>query len=234
MKFYLLTAVSFLFSSSTCTLADVQMERSNHRLSRPSRSLHYKKRHKEELIFKRKWIASRRNDHDSSTNNENGIHSIARHLQGSDYKNIYVNAQTGNDSDVGTSPGSAVRTLSRALTLVGQESRPLPGNLIINLSGTFERQRLALDDDHKGNSSSQKVVFRGDDTTRLLGGNSLSFTRVLDLASDHPARQLAVLAGASLDQLYAAPPPDNFPSNNNNLKWPDGDCRDLDGYGKSA
>uniref|UniRef100_A0A6S8YFR0 Right handed beta helix domain-containing protein n=1 Tax=Chaetoceros debilis TaxID=122233 RepID=A0A6S8YFR0_9STRA len=144
---------------------------------------------------------------------------------------IYVNAQSGNDSRDGSSAASAVRSLSRALALVKNKSRPLTGDLIVNLSGTFEKERIVLNENHAGTSSTAKVIFRGGSTpTRLLGGNVLSFVKVSDLASNHPARQLANNAGTSINNLYAAPPPPSFPSNNSNLQWPDGDCRDLDNY----
>jgi len=147
---------------------------------------------------------------------------------------IYVNSQTGKDSNNGSSESSAVKTLSKALTLVKNYQRPLTGNLIVHLSGTFERQRLNLTGVHAGTSASKRVIFRGDSgstaTTRLLGGNALDFVKVSTLASNHPARELASYAGVGISNLYAAAPPSNFPSSDSTLKWRDGDCRDDENY----
>ena len=150
--------------------------------------------------------------------------------------NIYVNAQSGNDSDNGASSSSAVKSLSAALALVRSHPRPLTGNLIVHLYGTFERERLVLNgDSHAGTSSSKQVIFRGssDGSTRILGGNVLAFSKVDELDTNHPARMLAELTGAPLGSLYAAPPPAVFPvSNDSNLKWLDKDCREYGGYGE--
>jgi hypothetical protein len=147
---------------------------------------------------------------------------------------IFVNAQSGNDSKNGLSESLAVKTLSKALNLVENAGRPLSGNLIVHLAGTFEREQLVLDENHAGTSSTKRVVFRGADSgsaTRLLGGNALNFVKVSSLGVNSAVYQLAQRSGVSLDKLYAAAPPSNFPSNNSNLKWPDGDCRDLETYG---
>lgn len=148
----------------------------------------------------------------------------------------YVNAQSGNDSNNGASSSSAVKSLSAALALVRSHPRPLTGNLIVHLYGTFERERLVLNGDlYAGTSSSKQVIFRGssDGSTRILGGNVLTFIKVNELDTNHPARMLAELTGASLGNLYAAPPPADFPgSNDSNLKWRDSDCRDDAGYGE--
>ena len=94
-------------------------------------------------------------------------------------EHIYVNAQTGNDSNNGSTLGTAVKSLSRALTLVKNKSRPLNGNLIINLSGTFSMEQLKVRDAHRGTSATKRVIFRGDDDglTTLLGGKSLNFVK---------------------------------------------------------
>ena len=94
-------------------------------------------------------------------------------------EHIYVNAQTGNDSNNGSTLGTAVKSLSRALTLVKNKSRPLNGNLIINLSGTFSMEQLKVRDAHRGTSATKRVIFRGDDdgSTTLLGGKSLNFVK---------------------------------------------------------
>jgi len=150
--------------------------------------------------------------------------------------NIYVNAQSGNDSNSGASSSSAVKSLSAALELVESHPRPLTGNLIVHLYGTFERERLVLNEDsHAGTSSSKQVIFRGssDGSTRILGGGVLTFSKIDELDSNHPARTLAELTGASIGNLYAAPPPADFPgSNDSNLKWRDSDCREDEGYGE--
>lgn len=144
----------------------------------------------------------------SSVNKNGSVRAIA--------SQIYVNAQSGNDSRDGSSAAFAVWSLSRALTLVKNKPHPLTSVLVVNLSGTFERERIILNENHAGTSSSAKVIFRGDlgnSLTRLLGGNTLSFVKVPDLESNHPARQLANNGGTSINDLYAAPPPPNFPSN---------------------
>lgn len=164
---------------------------------------------------------------------DHGIFQPAQSQRTAD-SNIYVNAQSGNDSDNGASSSSAVKSLSAALALVESHPRPLTGNLIVHLYGTFERERLVLNgDSHAGTSSSKQVIFRGssDGSTRILGGNVLTFSKVDELDSNHPARMLAELTGASLGNLYAAPPPAVFPVfNDSNLKWLDSDCREDEGY----
>jgi len=72
---------------------------------------------------------------------------------------VYVNAQIGNESLIGTSSDSAVRFLSFALTIVQNQPRPLADDLIVHQSGTFERERLlVLDENHAGSSASSAKV----------------------------------------------------------------------------
>jgi hypothetical protein len=106
--------------------------------------------------------------------------------------NIYVNSNTGNDSNDGTTYLKSVKTLQKALNLVKQVRRPLKANLIINLSGTFELgERLVLGDKHRGTSNTKRVIFRGDTTintidtnnsnkpaaTKIIGGRNLDFVK---------------------------------------------------------
>lgn len=145
---------------------------------------------------------------------------------------IYVDAQNGNDSKNGNNSNNAVKTLSRALKLVKGKPRPLSGNLIVHLSGTFEEQRLIVRDSHRGSSKNKRVIFRGDEngSTKLQGGESLNFVKVTSLPDNHPARKLAKLANTELSNIWAAAPASDFPTKNSDLRWPDGDCRDLDNY----
>ena len=196
--------------------------------ARVSRSKHYRRNHK------------RRYDHHRSarmmavTRKTDAV-AVENFQIAAGESHIYVDSQSGNDANSGSSSAVAVKSLTRALTLVKNKPRPLSSDVVVHLSGVFESERLILDEDHAGSSSTARVVFRGneDGSTRLLGGNSLNFVKVTSLSETHPARQLAALSGTSLDQLYAAAPPLNFPSNNGNLKYPDGDCRDLENYRKS-
>jgi hypothetical protein len=172
---------------------------------------------------------------------------------------IYVNAQTGSDSKNGSTKGNAVKTLNRAMNLVKNKSRPLKGSLIVHLAGTFSMEQLKVRNAHRGTSATKRVIFRGDDdgSTTILGGNNLNFVKgklfihtilpknyhptfsytksflslVSSLGTNHPARKLAEESGTNISNLYAAAPPSDFPSNDNILRWSDGDCRDLASYG---
>lgn len=143
-----------------------------------------------------------------------------------------MNAQTGNDSNNGSSSSRPVKSLSRALQLVASKSRPLTSNLIVNLSGTFTQEQLKVRNSHRGTSDDVRVIFRGDSdgSTRLLSGKELNFVKVSSLSESHPARQLAQETGTSISNLWAAEPPSTFPSNDSALRWPDKDCRDFENY----
>ena len=147
-------------------------------------------------------------------------------------EHIYVNSETGNNANDGSGLNNAVKTLTRALVLVKNASRPLSGNLIVHLSGTFSMEKIRVRDVHGGTSASKRVIFRGDEdgSTTILGGQSLNFVKVSSLGVNHPARQLAQNTGTNIANLYAAEPPVEFSNNNSQLHWPDGDCRDTKSY----
>jgi len=117
---------------------------------------------------------------------DNFFNKVNHKIKAASHGHVYVNAQIGNESLIGTSSDSAVRFLSFALTIVQNQPRPLADDLIVHQSGTFERERLlVLDENHAGSSASAKVIFRrdtGGTPTRLLGGNVLSIVRFSDLA----------------------------------------------------
>lgn len=138
-----------------------------------------------------------------------------------------MSSNSGDDSNGGLA-GDPVRTLSRALKLAKKISqRPLT----VNLEGIFEQQRLVVTDDHGGANDSKRVTFKASASgAKILGGSNLSFTRVSDLPTNSPGRLLANLAGANPSELWAAAPPQGFPSNPASIRWPDGDCRDMEGY----
>ena len=93
---------------------------------------------------------------------------------------IFVNSEIGDDSENGSTPSKAVKTLKRALQLVGTFKRPLENNLVVELTGTFEMgERLVLTEAHRGTSKDKRVVFRGGTggagAARVLGGRPLQF-----------------------------------------------------------
>jgi hypothetical protein len=145
---------------------------------------------------------------------------------------IYVHAQNGNDNQDGSTSSKSVQTLTRALKLVSQVSRPLTSNLIVELSGTFELQQLKITDAHTGTSKNKRLIFRGAEGAKILGGRQLKFVRVNSLGNNHPVKLLADRAtGVSNNLLWAAEPPANFPLTNvNSARFTDGDCRDTDEY----
>jgi len=154
-----------------------------------------------------------------------------RILTGEEY--IYVNSETGKDSQNASTPSKAVKTLKKALVLVGKVPRPLTNNLIVSLTGTFELgERLVLKNKHKGTNDSKRVIFRGsgNDGARVLGGRPLEFVKVSSLGNSNPAMKLAKKIGANITELWAAPPIDGFPSMMKKNQWSDGDCRDKEGY----
>ena len=170
--------------------------------------------------------------HQTELNEDYNIFGNAQDKQEEKEQNLYVNAQTGNDSNNGSSPSMAVQSLSRALKLVSSQSRPLASNSIVNLSGTFTDEQLKVRTAHRGTSNKARVILRGDSdgSTRLLSGKELDFIPVSSLSDSHPARKLAQASGASIANLWAAAPPSTFPSNDSSLRWPDGDCRDFENY----
>jgi|AntRauTorckE5430_2_1112549.scaffolds.fasta_scaffold12855_1 hypothetical protein len=88
---------------------------------------------------------------------DNFFNKVNRKIKAASH--VYVNAQIGNESSIGTSSDSAVRSLSRALSIVQNQPRPLADDLIVHQSGTFERERLlVLDENHAGSSASSAKV----------------------------------------------------------------------------
>ena len=224
------------FSPVALLLADADSDEQVIKVQRAlhaSRSKHYRRHHIHDLSRHPPKTKNMSRKVEAIGEEEPARNIFAR--AGAADSHLYVNAQTGNDSNNGSTASLAVQTLSKALILVENASRPLSGDLIVHLAGSFEGEQLVLDNSHAGTSSTQRVVFQGAENgspTRLLGGNALNFVKVSTLASSDPVYQLAQLAGVSLDNLYAAAPPSDFPSNDSDLKWPDGDCRDLETYGK--
>lgn len=154
--------------------------------------------------------------------------SISRQVLNSD---IYVNSATGDDDNDGSTPETAFKTLSKCLKAVKNVSPPENGDLVVHISGSFPGERLDITSDHAGSGPTSRVVFRGEgDSGAKMGGNDLVFVKVSDLNSNHPARIAATKTNADLSKLWAAPPPPDFPSNDSSLRWPDGDCRDMEGY----
>jgi len=164
------------------------------------------------------------------------IHTTTTETNTNADQHLYADAQSGDNSNNGSTKSNAVKTLSRVLNLVKNQSPPSSnGNLIVHLSGSFDSQRLVLNDNHSGASKTRRVIFRGEDdgSTKLRGGEELEFVKVSSLPTNHPARQLAALSNApNLSNIYAAPPPSNFPNSNkdSSLRFPDGDCRDFENY----
>ena len=168
----------------SCTLNDQGVK--------SDRNSHYKIHHwnrvadiKEQKNKRSRWnnIELEQNHSPYPMTTDNFFNKVNRKIKAASH--VYVNAQIGNESSIGTSSDSAVRFLSFALTIVQNQPRPLADDLIVHQSGTFERERLlVLDENHAGSSASAKVIFRrdtGGTPTRLLGGNVLSIVRFSDL-----------------------------------------------------
>ena len=155
---------------------------------------------------------------------------MASAIQCADAEHIYVDADQGRDASGGKSPGAAVKTLDKALRLVKAVGRPLSEDLIVHLKGTFAAEALVVNQrTHWGTSRDARVVFRGDEGARILGGQPLDFVRASSLPAQNPARKLASRLGL-LDELWAAAPPSGFPTSDQDLRWLDADCRDHPRY----
>lgn len=139
---------------------------------------------------------------------------------------IYVNSETGKNSNNG-GENTPVKTLNKALNIV----KSTPGRpLTVHLDGVFENQRLVVNGDHAGSGKNGRVTFKSDSSAKILGGSELTFVKVTDLPDGSEGRKLAEASGANMQKLWAAAPPEEFPTDINSIRWPDGDCRDFDDY----
>ena len=112
---------------------------------------------------------------------------------------LYV-ATSGNDSNAGSSPANAFRTITKARDVL-REKRPLPsGGAIVNiLPGVYTGEapiHLTMQD--SGTSANSPIVYRATNVsapTKVSGGVAIPSASWRSCSSDHAA---LVAAGVSL------------------------------------
>lgn len=112
---------------------------------------------------------------------------------------IYVNAQSGSDTNSGTTEDSALKTIDAAKLKVRAANENMKGDIIVHLSGDFKiTETITLTQEDSG-TNGFNVVYDGNDAAAVSGGDKITgFTQV----SGTPLYKVNIGTNCDFRQLY--------------------------------